>query len=140
MTIFSDTFEDVSFSKALERWLSLTIEQVGPLDRTQKKWTQPVYFKTAQDLISRLDDKHSKDFNAHQATFVCQWLNVVPCKNLGLKIVNQQLRTSIGLRLGAIICVAHSCHCGKRFEKNSLHGLSCTKCAGRCAALVMLLL
>ena len=35
-TIFSRTFEDVSFIKALEKWLSLTNEQESPLDGTQK--------------------------------------------------------------------------------------------------------
>ena len=60
MTIFSETFEDVSFTKALEKWLSLTNEQESPLDGTQKNWTQPVYVKTAKDLISRMDDKRSK--------------------------------------------------------------------------------
>ena len=48
-----------------------------------------------------MDDKRSKVFNAHQGKFGSQWLNVVPCKNLGLKLDDQQLRISIGLRLGA---------------------------------------
>ena len=125
-TIFSETFEDVSFTKALEKWLSLLNEQESPLDGTQRNWTQPVFVKTAQDLISRMDDKRSKVFNAHQGKFGSQWLNVIPCKNLGLK-----LRISIGLRLGANICVGHTCHCGKRVERDGLHGLSCTKSAGR---------
>ena len=103
--IFSETFEDVSFTKTFEKWLSLTNEQESPLDGTQKNWTQPVYVKTAQDLVSRMDDKRSKVFNAHQDKFGSQWLNVVPCKNLGLKLDDQQLRISIGLRLGANICV-----------------------------------
>ena len=60
-----------------------------------------------------------------------QCLNVVPCKNLGLKLDDQQLRISIGFYLGANICVAHTCHCGKRVERDGLHGLSCTKSAGR---------
>ena len=111
--------------------MSLTYEQESSLDGTQKNWTQPVYVKTAQDLISRMDDKRSKVFNAYQSKFGSQWLNVVPCKNLGLKLDDQQLRISIGLRLGANICVAHTCHCGKRVERDSLHGLSCTKSACR---------
>ena len=77
-TIFSKTFEDVSFTKALEKRLSLTNEQESPLYGTQKNWTQSVFVKTAQDLISRMDDKRSKVFNAHQGKFVSQWLNVVP--------------------------------------------------------------
>ena len=36
----------------LDKWLSLTNEQESPLDGTQKHWTQPVYVKTAQHLIS----------------------------------------------------------------------------------------
>ena len=59
-----------------------------------------------------------------------QWLNVVPCKNLGLKLDDQQLRISIvcvsvptpALRIRAT---------GKRVERDGLHGLSCTKSAGR---------
>ena len=62
--------------------------------------------------------------NAHQGKFVSQWLNVVPCKNVDQKLDDQQLRNSIGLRLGANICVAHTCHCGKRVEQDGLHGLS----------------
>ena len=86
------TLEDVSVTKALGEWLSLTNEQENLLDGTQKSWTQPVFVKTAQDLISRMDGKRSKVFNAHQGKFGSQWLNVVPCKNLGLKLDDQQLR------------------------------------------------
>ena len=93
-TIFSETFEDLSFTKALEKWLSLTNEQESPLEGTRR-------------------------------------LNVVPCKNLDQKLDDQQLRISIALRLGANICVAHTCHCGKRVERDGLHGLSGTKSAGR---------
>ena len=68
-TIFLETFEDVSFTKALEKWLSLTNEQESPLDGTQKNSTQPVFVKVAHDLISGMDDKRSKVFNAHQGKF-----------------------------------------------------------------------
>ena len=77
-----------------------------------------------------MEYKRSKIFTAHQGKFGSQWLNVVPCKNLGLNIDDQQLRISFGLRLGANICVAHTCHCGKRVERDGLHGLSCNKSAG----------
>ena len=97
-TIFSETFEDVSFTKALQKWLSLTNEQESLFVGTQKNWknwTQPVFVKTAQELISGMDDKRSKVFDAHQGKFGSQWLNVVPCKNLGLKLDDQQLRISL---------------------------------------------
>ena len=65
-TIFLETFEDFSFTKTFEKWLSWTNEQESPLNGRQKNWTQPVYVKTAQDLISRINDKRSKVFTAHQ--------------------------------------------------------------------------
>ena len=58
-----------------------------------------------------MDDNCSNPFNAHQDIFGPQWLNVVPCKNLCLILDDQKLRISIGLRLGANICVAHTCQC-----------------------------
>ena len=97
-----------------------------------ENWTQPVcQNRFVKEMISRMDDKRSKVFNALQGTFGSQRLNVVPCKNLVLKLDDQQHRISIGLRLGANICVAHTCHCGKTIERDGSHGLSCTKNAGR---------
>ena len=43
----------------------------------------------------------------------------------------QQVRISIRLRLGASIGVVITCHCGKRVERDGLHGLCCAKSAGR---------
>ena len=130
-TIFLEKFEDVSFTKALEKRLSLKREQEGPLDGTQKNGIQPFYVQAAQDLISRMDDNISKFFNAHQGTFGSQWLNAVPVKNLGLKLDDQQFRITIGLRLGVNNCVALTCHCGKRVERDGLHSPSRIKRSGR---------
>ena len=65
--ISSETFEDIMFTKAFEKRLKSTYEQESLLDGTQKNWTQPVYVKTAQDLISRIDgipDVSAKDVSA----------------------------------------------------------------------------
>ena len=99
----------------------LTNEQESPLNGIQKIWTQPVFVKTAQDLISRINDKRSRVFNAPKGKFGSQCLNVVPCKNLGLKHDDQQLRISVCLRLGANICVALTCHYGERFDWNGVY-------------------
>ena len=72
-----------------------------------------------------MGDERLTVFNSHQGKFGSQWLNVVPCKNLGLKLDDQQLPISFALRLGANICVANTCHCGKRVELDGLHGFSC---------------
>ena len=98
-TIFSETIEDVLFTKALEKRLRLAKKQESPLDGTQKNWTQPVYVKTTEYLISEMDDKRLKVFISYQGKLGFQWLDVNPCENLGLKLDDQQLRISIGLRL-----------------------------------------
>ena len=72
-----------------------------------------------------------KRFNAFQDRFGSQWLNVIPCKNLRLKLSNQQIRIAIGLRLGSKICERHKCVCGKDVTEDGWHGLSCLKSAGR---------
>ena len=102
----------------------MTNEQASPLDGSHKLGTQLLYVKTAQDLISWMNDKRSNVFSYHQGKFGSQWLNVVHCKNLGLKLDDQQLRISFGLRLTVNIC-------GKRVQRDGLHGLSRTKSAGR---------
>ena len=84
-----------------------------------------------QDLISRMDDKRSNVFNAHRGKVESQWRKVVLHKNLGTKFDDQQLRIPFSLSLGASICVELTCHCGKRVERDGLHGRSCTKSAGR---------
>ena len=130
-TIFLKTFDNVSFKKALKEWLSLTNEHKSPLNRSQNNWTQHVYVKTTQDLVSRMNDKRSKVITARQGKCGSQWLKVGPSKNLGLKLDDLQLQIWIGLRLAVNICVAHTCHCGKRVERDGLPGSSCTKSAGR---------
>ena len=69
--------------------------------------------------------------NSYQDPFGSAWLNVVPNKNLGLKLTVQQLCISLSLRLGGKICEKHTCRCGKLVEENGQHGLSCAKSAGR---------
>ena len=75
---FSETLEDVLFTKALKKQLSFTNEQKKTPRWNPKKWTQPIYVKTTPDLISIMDDKRPNVFNAHQGKFGSQWLNVVP--------------------------------------------------------------
>ena len=45
----------------------------------------------------------------YQDPFGSAWLNLVPSKNLGMKLTDQQLRISLSLRLGARICEKHTC-------------------------------
>ena len=56
----------------------------------------------------------------------------IPLDHLGLKLDDQQLRISIGLRLGANVCVVLRIRATVvKVERDGLHGLSCTKSTGR---------
>ena len=87
-----------------------------PFDQKNSTYLQPP--KTDNGLISRIDDIRSNVFNAHQGKFGSQWLNVVPCKNLGPKHADQLLRISFGfttvLRIRATVL---------KVERDGLHGL-----------------
>ena len=104
---------------------------MAPENEIQKIWTEPIFDSEFADLILRLEPTEVKRFNAFQDRFGSQWLNVIPCKNLRLKLSNQQLRIAMGLRLGSKICERHKCVCGKGVTEDGWHGLSCLKSAGR---------
>ena len=93
----------------------LTLEKLKWLRKmkSKKNRTEPIFDGEIADLILRLEPTDVRRFNAFQDRFGYQWLNVIPCKNLGLKLSNQQLRIAIGLRLGSKICEGHKCVCGK---------------------------
>ena len=86
--------------------------EMAEIDKTWKsspwnseKWTQPVDLKTAESLISGMDDKDSKVIKAddkHQrssrqtrASVAERCFLGLDCKNLGLELDDQQLRISI---------------------------------------------
>ena len=58
------------------------------------------------------------------------WIHTLPSANLGHRLLDQEVRISIGLRLGAQIVSEHSCVCGIRVHPDGYHGLSCRRSAG----------
>ena len=129
--IFGLAHVDGTYDDALKRWFDLGKIEMAPENEIQKNWTEPIFDSEIADLILRLEPTDVKRFNAFQGRIGSQWLNVNPCKNLRLKLSNQQLRIAIGLRLGSKICERHKCVCGKDVTEDSWHGLSCLKSAGR---------
>ena len=97
----------------------------------KKNWTEPIFDSEIADLILRLEPTDVKRFKAFQDRFGSQWLNVIPCKNLRLKLSNQQLRIAIRLRLGSKLCERHKCVRRKDVAEDGWHGLSCLNSAGR---------
>ena len=123
--IFGLEHVDGTYDDALKRWFDLGKTEMAPENEIYD-----LILRLA-DMILRLEPTDVKRFNAFQDRFGSQWLNVIPCKNLRLKLSNQQLRIAIGLRLGSKICERHKCVCGKDVTEDGWHGLSCFKSAGR---------
>ena len=129
--ILPEDYVDALFEKALNLWLTKANLSEALSDFIQKHWTSPLSDATFDQLITDLDVKNVKRLNAYQDPFSSAWLNVVPSKNLGLKITDQQLRISLSLPLGAKLCEKHTCRCGKVLEVNRHLCLSCARSAGR---------
>ena len=129
--IFGLEHVDGTYDDALKRWFDLGKIEMAPENEIQKNWTEPIFDSEIADLILRLEPTDVKRFNAFQDRFGSQWLNVIPCKKLRLKLSNQPLRIAIGLRLGSKLCERHKCVCGKDVTEDGWHGLSCLKSAGR---------
>ena len=129
--ILPEDYVDASFEKALNLWLTKANLSEAPSDFIQKHWTSPLSDTIFDQLITDLDLENVKRLNAYQDAFGSAWLNVVPSKNFGLKLTDQQLRISLSLRLGRKIYEKHTCRCGKLVEEKGYLGLSCARSAGR---------
>ena len=58
-------------------------------------------------------------------------LHALPIASCGLRLENEDIRVTVGLRLGAALCQAHHCPCGALVEFNGLHDLSCKLGSGK---------
>ena len=59
------------------------------------------------------------------------WLHALPSAPLGLRLSDEELRISVGLRLGVPLVVEHICRCGALVLADGHHGLSCARSSGR---------
>ena len=59
------------------------------------------------------------------------FLNARPCASLGTRLDNSSLRIAIALRIGAPVCLPHTCICGQQVDSLGHHGLSCKNSGGR---------
>ena len=129
--ILPEDYVDASFEKAPNLWLTSANLTEAPSDLIQKHWTSPLNDATFDQLITDINTKNVKRLNAFQDPFGSAWLNVVPNKNIGLKLTDQQPHISSSLRLCEKICEKHTCRCGTLVEENGHHGLSCARSAVR---------
>ena len=58
------------------------------------------------------------------------WLNALPVSSLGTLLDSESFRVAIALRVGADVCIPHSCRSSGRMDSRGLHGLSCKYSTG----------
>ena len=88
--------------------------------------------KTAKELLDNasgpLDQARLRTATAPHSE---DWLLAPPITAVGLRMTNETIRISTGMRLGISICEPHLFRCGKQVESRSIHGLSCRHSAAR---------
>ena len=60
-----------------------------------------------------------------------EWLRALSIAACRLRMDDEAVRVAIGLRLGCDLCEPHVCGRGAAVDRSGIHGLSCTKSAGR---------
>lgn len=98
----------------------------------QGNWDKIVCSKLHASLILNANGAVDKArLLAVSSSHSSDWLLALPISACGLRMDDEAIRVSVGLRLGCKVCEPHTCPCGSEVDAQGLHGLSCRKSAGR---------
>lgn len=125
--------EIASLAEARRAWCdSCPGADVPDSMHVQRAWDTPRLKVTHASLLANSpDDSDRARILAVSASESGHWLHALPSRNVGTVLDPSCLRISVCLRLGARICVAHTCNCGRAVDQLGRHGLSCHRSAGR---------
>ena len=94
-------------------------------------WPTPAPAKSCPRSILTANQVHRARLLAARSPDLGAWLGATPLPSLGLHLDNTTVQVEVALRLGAPICEAHLCRCGRRVDRLGHHGLSCRYSEGR---------
>ena len=97
----------------------------------QKAWDLPIVERNWENMLRVADQVCRARLLATAQRESGAWLNALPVSTLGTLLDSESFRVAIALRVGADVCIPHSCRCGGRMDSRGLHGLSCRYSAGR---------
>lgn len=119
-------------SEALEVWSVLCPGASQPdKPERQRSWDEVTSCRLFSDLRDEALGPELARLHAAAKPESGAWLHALPSPHMGTLLDDDSLRVAVALRLGCPICEPHTCICGAKVEANGLHGLSCTRCAGR---------
>ena len=113
-TIFSginiaDTNEH---AEAVESWRGASGGASLPDDpRRQKAWNLPIVKKNWDNMLLEADQMSRVRLMATTQKESGAWLNALPVSSLGTLLDPESFRVAIALRVGADVCIPHSCCC-----------------------------
>ena len=77
------------------------------------------------------DDYSKARFNAVSAPHSGDWLHARPITSCGLRLEDEAVRITVGMRLVVNLCEPHKCPCGTLADARGTHGIWCKQVAGR---------
>src|SRR5260221_1877526 len=120
--------KDQYVEPAYQAWLSMGgASEPLPLETSsQRLWDKVICSTTSQAIIATNTDPIARSrCPAAGSKGSGDWLKALPLASLGLKLSDQALSITVGLRVGADIVHGHTCTCGAQGFPNGLHGLAC---------------
>ena len=99
----------------------------------QKAWDFVVVSHTFDSLLDASpDDTNLARLLASAARESGAWLSALPMSSIGLRMEDDVIRVSVGIRLGVPLCEPHDCSsCGGHVDRLGIHGLKCRFSKGR---------
>ena len=119
-------------AEAVESWRGVSGDAPLPDDPSrQEAWDLPFVERNWENMLRVADQVSRARLLATAQKESGAWLNALPVSSLGTLLDSESFRVAIALRVGAEVCIPHSCRCGGRMDSRGMHGLSCKYSAGR---------
>jgi hypothetical protein len=128
-----DIQQDTYVESALSSWTSRFSADAPIVTNAarQSSWDKPCIEKAKANTISLNDQHNQARLLATRAPHSGDWLHSLPISSCGLRLDDESVRISVGLRLGIDICEPHKCNCGTMVTSQGTHGLACRLSSGR---------
>jgi hypothetical protein len=118
--------------EASNAWLAGPSLNFPSRPKIQRAWDTIASISVLNNLIDNTTGRDRARLLAVSRPESGHWLLAYPSPNTGTFIDPSTLRIAVGLRLGAEVCVDHSCaSCGAPVDRLGHHGLVCSSGAGR---------
>ena len=126
---------DVYIDAASSMWSAMSSSAEmpqPPVSFKQSQWDRPIInCEAARVKESYTDSLNLARLAAVSAPHSGDWLHALPITSCGLRLDDEAIRVSAGLRLGVNLCIPHTCPCGATVDCTGVHGLSCHLAFGR---------